>query len=67
MMKVLYKESLVLRNKAQEGGGVIGRMGCFVVSGSKVREGVGSYVVVAIGTKSFNGRIMMGQLFSCKM
>ena len=38
-----------------------------MVSGSKVREGVGSYVVVAIGTKSFNGRIMMGQLFSRKM
>jgi Ca2+-transporting ATPase len=35
-------------------------MDCFVVSGSKVLEGVGSYVVVAVGTKSFNGRIMMG-------
>jgi Ca2+-transporting ATPase len=33
---------------------------CFVVSGSKVLEGVGSYVVVAVGIKSFNGRIMMG-------
>jgi Ca2+-transporting ATPase len=33
---------------------------CFLVSGSKVLEGVGSYVVVAVGTKSFNGRIMMG-------
>ncbi|KAG2036848.1 hypothetical protein BDR03DRAFT_1052346 [Suillus americanus] len=32
---------------------------CFVVSGSKVLEGVGSYLVVAVGTKSFNGRIMM--------
>ncbi|KAF7970842.1 hypothetical protein HWV62_22800, partial [Athelia sp. TMB] len=32
---------------------------CFVVSGSKVLEGVGRYVVVAVGTKSFNGRIMM--------
>jgi len=32
---------------------------CFVLSGSKVLEGVGSYVVVAVGTKSFNGRIMM--------
>lgn len=70
MKKVLYKESLALRNKAWEdgaSGGDIGHTGCFVVSGSKVREGVGSYVVVAIGTKSFNGRIMMGQLFSRKM
>lgn len=33
---------------------------CFVVSGSKVIEGVGSYLVVAVGTKSFNGRITMG-------
>ncbi|KAG6329880.1 hypothetical protein ID866_9209 [Astraeus odoratus] len=32
---------------------------CFIVSGSKVLEGVGRYVVVAVGTKSFNGRIMM--------
>ncbi len=33
---------------------------CFMISGSKVSEGVGKYVVVAVGTKSFNGRIMMG-------
>ncbi|TCD63338.1 hypothetical protein EIP91_005657 [Steccherinum ochraceum] len=32
---------------------------CFMVSGSKVQEGYGSYVVIAVGTKSFNGRIMM--------
>lgn len=32
---------------------------CFIVSGSKILEGVGRYVVVAVGTKSFNGRIMM--------
>ncbi|KAH7915645.1 Ca-transporting ATPase [Hygrophoropsis aurantiaca] len=32
---------------------------CFIISGSKVLEGVGSYVIVAVGTKSFNGRIMM--------
>mgnify|MGYP001365068566 CR=1 FL=1 len=33
---------------------------CFMISGSKVLEGMGRYVVVAVGTKSFNGRIMMG-------
>lgn len=32
---------------------------CFMVSGGKVLEGVGKYVVVAVGPKSFNGRIMM--------
>lgn len=35
---------------------------CFMVSGSKVLEGYGQYVVIAVGTKSFNGRIMMGEL-----
>lgn len=33
---------------------------CFLISGSKVLEGVGAYVVIAVGEKSFNGRIMMG-------
>ncbi|KAF9514593.1 hypothetical protein BS47DRAFT_1392337 [Hydnum rufescens UP504] len=32
----------------------------FIISGSKVTEGIGSYVVIAVGEKSFNGRIMMG-------
>lgn len=32
---------------------------CFVISGSKVLEGVGSYVVIAVGPRSFNGRIML--------
>ncbi|KAG8213247.1 Ca-transporting ATPase [Butyriboletus roseoflavus] len=59
------------RNSARPGDdGAIGRQpkhalpssshtDCFVISGSKVLEGVGRYVVVAVGTKSFNGRIMM--------
>lgn len=34
----------------------------FLISGSKVLEGVGAYVVVAVGERSFNGRIMMGAL-----
>jgi hypothetical protein len=46
----------------REGGG-LAHTDCFMVSGSKVLEGIGRYVVVAVGTKSFNGRIMMGQLF----
>ena len=44
--------------KGMESAG--GHTDCFIVSGSKVLEGVGSYVVVAVGQKSFNGRIMMG-------
>ncbi|KAI0245318.1 E1-E2 ATPase-domain-containing protein [Lactifluus subvellereus] len=38
---------------------LLGHTDCFVVSGSKVLEGVGSYVVISVGTKSFNGHIMM--------
>ena len=36
----------------------------FIISGSKVLEGVGQYVVIAVGQKSFNGRIMMGKSFA---
>ena len=64
--KVSYRDCLALKQKAREegaSGGDNGHTDCFVVSGSKVLEGVGSYVVVAVGTKSFNGRIMMGQFF----
>lgn len=33
---------------------------CFVISGAKVLEGVGQYVVIAVGSKSFSGRGMAG-------
>lgn len=55
------------QNSRGEGGTTGGQlnyplpMDCFIVSGSKVLEGVGKYVVVAVGTKSFHGRIMMGE------
>ncbi|KAJ6513357.1 Ca-transporting ATPase [Mycena sanguinolenta] len=52
--KVSYDECIQLRGT--EGGA---HTDCFVVSGSKVLEGVGKYIVVAVGTKSFNGRTMM--------
>jgi len=42
---------------------LLGHTDCFVVSGSKVIEGIGSYLVIAVGPKSFNGRIMMGTSF----
>ena len=34
---------------------------CFMISGAKVLEGVGEYVVIAVGKTSFNGRIMMSE------
>ncbi|KAJ7104244.1 calcium-transporting ATPase [Mycena belliarum] len=52
--KLPYDECMALQGK--DGGA---HTDCFMVSGSKVLEGVGKYVVVAVGTKSFNGRIMM--------
>ena len=61
--KVTFAECIELREKEGHHGGVeeVGHhKDCFLVSGSKVLEGVGSYVVVAVGAKSFNGRIMMG-------
>ena len=47
--------------KAEKDQGKLSKKDCFVLSGAKVIEGVGEYVVVAIGPKSFNGRIMMGE------
>ncbi|KAH9015966.1 calcium-translocating P-type ATPase [Lactarius deliciosus] len=38
---------------------LLGHTDCFIVSESNVLEGVGSYVVISVGTKSFNGRISM--------
>ncbi|KAJ7608116.1 E1-E2 ATPase-domain-containing protein [Mycena polygramma] len=52
--KVSYDDCITLRGT--DGGA---HTDCFVISGSKVLEGVSKYVVVAVGTKSFNGRIMM--------
>ncbi|KAJ7127093.1 calcium-transporting ATPase [Mycena epipterygia] len=52
--KLSYDDCIALRGT--DGGA---HTDCFVISGSKVLEGVGRYVVVAVGTKSFNGRIMM--------
>jgi Ca2+-transporting ATPase len=60
--KVSYAEVMELHLQAEAAGKDPegGHTDCFIISGSKVLEGVGKYVVVAVGTKSFNGRIMMG-------
>lgn len=54
--KISYEECHRLHLKGEQPA----HSDCFMVSGSKVQEGYGSYVVIAVGTKSFNGRIMMG-------
>ncbi|KAJ3873469.1 Ca-transporting ATPase [Lentinula edodes] len=58
--KVSWDDWTALRKKhAEAHESEPAHVDCFVVSGSKVLEGVGRYVVVAVGQKSFNGRIMM--------
>jgi len=39
---------------------LLDRTDCFVVGGSEVIEGIGSYLVVAVGPRSLMGLIMMG-------
>jgi Ca2+-transporting ATPase len=55
--KSTYEECLAERAKLGEGKTL--KTDCFMLSGSKVLDGVGEYVVIAVGTTSFNGRIMM--------
>ncbi|KAI0636062.1 calcium-translocating P-type ATPase [Trametes polyzona] len=55
--KMSYEDCL--KGEGAEGGSGLKHTDCFMISGSKVLEGYGSYVVIAVGTKSFNGRIMM--------
>ena len=71
--KVSYEECIALRDKRPTeldpggpsgDGELLGHADGFIVSGSKVLEGVGSYVVVAVGTMSFNGRIMKGSFIA---
>ena len=60
-IKVTYEECIALRDKRlteldpgrpSSDGELLGSTDCFIASGSKVLEGVGSYVVIAVGTKS---------------
>jgi len=55
--KSTYEECIAERNSLEPGKRA--KLDCFLVSGAKVLEGVGEYVVTSVGTYSFNGRIMM--------
>jgi Ca2+-transporting ATPase len=68
--KVAYDECISLREQTKREGADAhafdapnAHTDCFLVSGSKVLEGYGKYIVIAVGQKSFNGRIMMGAFF----
>ncbi|KAG8934505.1 hypothetical protein FRC01_002237 [Tulasnella sp. 417] len=52
--KITYEDAIANKQK-----GIQSKGDCFFISGSKILEGVGQYVVVAIGPRSFNGRILM--------
>jgi len=65
--KVGFDECIAFREQAKRDGSDIhgldaphAHTDCFMISGAKVLEGYGRYVVIAVGQKSFNGRIMMG-------
>ena len=77
--KLSYQECIALRDKrlmeleanGSFGDGSspsrlesLGHADCFIISGSRVLDGVGSYVVTSVETESFNGRIMMGSFIT---
>ncbi|WRT66112.1 calcium-translocating P-type ATPase, PMCA-type [Kwoniella shivajii] len=55
--KFTYDDCIAERDSLQPGEKA--KKDCFLISGGKVLEGVGEYVVISVGTNSFNGRIMM--------
>ena len=55
--KFTYQECIDERASLQPGKQA--KRDCFMVSGAKVLEGVGEYVVISVGKNSFNGRILM--------
>jgi Ca2+-transporting ATPase len=55
--KFTYDECVAERDGAEAGERL--KRDCFMVSGAKVLEGVGEYVVISVGKNSFNGRILM--------
>jgi Ca2+-transporting ATPase len=77
--KLPYQECIALRDKrlmeldadrssgdgeSPSGLELLGHADCFIISGSKVLNGFGSYVVTSVGTESFNGRIVMGSFIT---
>ncbi|CED82819.1 calcium-translocating p-type atpase [Phaffia rhodozyma] len=56
--KVTYEECLAEREGKEETEKGF-KNDCFMVSGGKILEGVGEYLVIAVGPNSFNGRTLM--------
>ncbi|KAH9910727.1 calcium-translocating P-type ATPase [Epithele typhae] len=57
--KMKYRDCLELwKTLDDDEVGAVSHTDCFLISGSKILESVGSYVIVAVGPRSFHGRIM---------
>ena len=57
--KVPYDECIADLEEAKRNNEKPKNRDCFLISGSKVLEGVGEYVVIAVGPTSFNGKLML--------
>lgn len=57
--KVTYDECIADLEEAKRNNEKPKNRDCFLISGSKVLEGVGEYVVIAVGPTSFNGKLML--------
>ncbi|PWN53499.1 calcium-translocating P-type ATPase [Violaceomyces palustris] len=57
--KVTYDECIKDLDEARAFGEKPKNRDCFLISGSRVLEGVGEYVVIAVGPSSFNGKLML--------
>ncbi|KIS68376.1 calcium-transporting ATPase PMC1 [Mycosarcoma maydis] len=57
--KVTYDECIADFEEARRNNEKPKNRDCFLISGSKVLEGVGEYVVIAVGPTSFNGKLML--------
>lgn len=69
--KISYRECLDLRTKCLTVGTTeSANADCFVISGSRVSEGAGKCVIVAVGPRSVLGTMMTGErlfCFSCRI
>lgn len=57
--KVPYDECIADLEEARRKNEKPKNRDCFLISGSKILEGVGEYVVIAVGPTSFNGKLML--------
>lgn len=57
--KSTYDDCLADLEQAEKTGSKPSKRDPFLISGSRVQEGVGEYVVTSVGQTSFNGKLMM--------